>query len=117
MENTKPEISAVDFFHKKPEHFNCSQAILKRFQEEFNIADAEIEAYRAWGGGRAEGGVCGALFAAEGLAQKYLNTSLKEDFQAVAGHSTCKEIKNGKFSCVACVKLAEALLNKKMQEK
>lgn len=53
--------NAVDYFHKEPEKLNCAQSILKAWQEDFEISDETIEEFRQWGGGRAEGGVCGAL--------------------------------------------------------
>jgi hypothetical protein len=59
--------SSQHYFHALPENLNCAQAILKGFQKEFNISDQEIEEFRAWGGGRTKGGMCGALFAAERL--------------------------------------------------
>lgn len=115
MTEKKIKISASDFFHKRPENLNCAQAILKRFQKEFHLNAAEIEAFRACGGGRAEGGVCGALFAAEGLAQEHYKSSLKDEFEAIAGSCTCKEIKARKFPCVSCVNLAEELLEKRIK--
>ena len=58
---------SLSYFHIPPESLNCAQAILKGFQQEFGITDQEIEEFRNNGGGRAEGGICGALFAAEKL--------------------------------------------------
>lgn len=57
--------NSCKYFHVSPENLNCAQAILKGFQKEFNISDTKIEEYRVCEGGRADGGMCGALFAAE----------------------------------------------------
>ena len=103
---------AEDFFHKKPENWNCAQAILKAYQEEFNISDSEIEDFRAFGGGRAKDGICGALFAAEKLLQKRNSDSIKNDFEKEVGSLFCKEIKAKKFPCEACVKIADKLLSR-----
>lgn len=54
---------SVLYFHTTSENLNCAQAVLKGFKEKF-ASDKEIEDYRAWGGGSAKGGKCGALFAA-----------------------------------------------------
>lgn len=67
MNKQENRISSEKYFHVLPQNLNCAQAVLKGFQNEFQISEKEIEEYRAWGGGRAEGGVCGALFAAERL--------------------------------------------------
>ena len=99
-----------DFFHKKPENWNCAQAILKAYQEEFNISDSEIEDFRAFGGGRAKDGICGALFAAEKLLQERDSGSIKNDFEKEVGSLFCKEIKAKKFPCADCVRIADELL-------
>jgi len=49
-------------FHGK-DKLNCAQAVLRTFQAEFGISDQEIGSAANAGGGRAEGGACGALHA------------------------------------------------------
>ena len=102
--------NAEEFFHKKPENWNCAQAILKAYQEEFNISDFEIETFQAFGGGRAKDGICGALFAAEKLLQETKSGSIKKDFEKEVGSLFCKEIKAEKFPCADCVRIADELL-------
>jgi hypothetical protein len=105
-------IKSDQYFHILPENLNCAQAVLKGFQKEFNIADSEIEEYRAWGGGRVEGGMCGALFAAERLLGQIGKESVIQEFQKKAGSTLCKEIKANKFSCPECVRIADELVEK-----
>jgi hypothetical protein len=108
MSRTKSHL----YFHVLPENLNCAQALLKGFQKEFDIADCEIEEYRAWGGGRAEAGMCGALFAAERLLCQVGKESVIQEFQKQAGSTLCKEIKANKFSCSECVRIADELVEK-----
>jgi hypothetical protein len=103
-----------EYFHVLPEKLNCAQAVLKGFQKEFNITDQEIEEYRAWGGGRAKDGVCGALFAAERLLLQVDKPSIENEFIAVAGDFRCVDIKKGKFPCLDCVRIADELVEKNL---
>ena len=103
-----------EYFHALPEKLNCAQAILKGFQVEFKISDSEIEVYRAWGGGRAEGGVCGALFAADRLLHQIKKESIAVEFNKEAGGILCAEIKSNKFSCAECVRIADELIDKQL---
>jgi len=102
-------------FHVQPENLNCAQAILKGFQKEFAVTDQEIEEYRAWGGGRAQDGICGALFSAERLLAQAGKPSITEEFNARAGDIRCREIKAIKFSCIDCVRLADELIEKRIK--
>jgi len=101
-----------EYFHSLPEKLNCAQSVLRGFQDQFNISDAEIEEYRAWGGGRAEGGVCGALFAAERLLRQIGKESVIEDFRNQGGGILCTEIKEKKFTCAEYVRMADELVQK-----
>ena len=105
-----------EYFHVLPEKLNCAQALLKGFQKEFNISEAEIEEYRAWGGGRAEGGICGALFAAERLLRQVGKPSIEDEFIVITGHRNCIDIKKGKFPCLDCVRVADELVEKNLQK-
>lgn len=107
-------IKSEDYFHSLPENLNCAQAILKGFQKEFDITDQEIEEYRAWGGGRAEGGMCGALFAAERLLRQIGKKSVVEEFNKKAGGLLCSEIKEKQFTCTKYVRIADELVQKNL---
>ncbi len=87
---------------------NCAQAVLKAFQLQMDIPEDIIDSFKAFGGGRAPEGVCGAAFAAEFILGM-LDTD-DEGMNAVAylaaqaGSAKCKEIKaSGAFSCLSCV--------------
>jgi len=111
MEN---RVKSHHYFHTQPYDLNCAQAILKGFQKEFNISDIEIEDYKAWGGGRAEGGMCGALFAAERLLGQIGKDSVIQKFIKSTGSPLCMEIKKRKFTCVECVRIADELVEKNL---
>jgi len=108
-----PRKRSEEYFHVLPEKLNCAQAVLKGFQKEFEISDCEIEEYRAWGGGRVEGGTCGALFAANRLLHQAGKESIEKEFRLIAGHTCCQEIKQGGFPCLDCVRIADELVEKK----
>ena len=103
------------YFHTFPENLNCAQAVLKGFQKEFGISDQEIEEFRAWGGGRAEGGTCGALFAAEHLLRHIEKESLNKEFGIKAGGTLCAEIKEKRFTCAEYVRIADELVEKNLK--
>ena len=103
------------YFHLQPDNLNCAQAILKGFQQEFNITDQEIEEYRAWGGGRAQNGICGALFSAEKLLKQADKPGITNEFRAIVGKTHCLDIKEIKFSCIDCVRIADELLEQRIK--
>ena len=114
MKEVNKRIKSEEYFHVLPEKLNCSQAILKGFQKEFDITDQEIEEFRAWGGGRAEGGVCGALFAAEHLLRQIGKKSVVGEFYKKAGGVLCSDIKEKQFTCAEYVCIADELVQKNL---
>ncbi len=95
------------------EKLNCAQSILKAYRHRKDITQHEIDAARALGGGRAPGGVCGALHAAllllDGNATK---ESVRVSFIERAGSEQCREIRAKKIiTCGQCVELAAELLD------
>ena len=103
------------YFHLLPENLNCAQSVLKGFQKEFNISDEEIEVYRAYGGGRVDGGMCGALFAAERLLRQTGKESVIEEFRQKAGGLLCSEIKEKQFTCAKYVRMADELVEQNLK--
>jgi len=96
------------------ERLNCAQSILKAFGHRKDMTGNEIEVARAFGGGRAAGGVCGALHAAlllvDGPDRKL---ALRAAFAERAGAEQCREIRNRKIiTCGQCVELAAELLER-----
>lgn len=112
------EKDAVKYYHGE-ENFNCAQAILKAYQEEFDIKDEQIDEYKDFGRGRAEGGLCGAIFAVKKLiGNQKLSEHVEQSFShAAGGVPTCREIRKLKqLSCRGCVKTASQLLHKHLEE-
>ena len=104
-------MNSQNYFHTKPENLNCAQAILKGFQKELNIPESRIAEFKAWGGGRAPEGICGALFAAEILLAEQGKPSIKEKFKTKVGNVNCLAIKREcKVPCIDCVRIADELM-------
>ena len=106
-------LKASDHFHG-PEHYNCAQSVLVHFG-----ADAETVAeFKAFGGGRAPEGLCGALHAARHLLNDEKRfAELRSEFAARTGGAvTCRELKGGaRVPCTVCIDLAAGLLAEKMR--
>lgn len=94
------------------ERLNCAQSVLRAFQPHRNIPEEDILKAKLHGGGRAEAGLCGALFAALQLAgEPEARQRLRNAFVAAAGADTCREIKRtARTPCVECVRIAASLL-------
>lgn len=94
------------------ERLNCAQSILKAFGHRKDMTQNEIDVAQAFGGGKAAGGVCGALYAALLLQEDPgKKQRLRESFAARADSELCREIRARKrISCVQCVELAAELL-------
>ena len=104
--------NASDYFHKE-DAYNCAQAILRSFQSEYSISQKMIDSYSAYGGGRAEDGLCGALYAAKTMLNDPGKTELlKKEFLKKAGSVKCREIlKLKKLPCADCVDLAAKVVD------
>jgi len=115
MENQNKRIKSELYFHILPENLNCAQAVLKGFQQEFKISNQEIDESRALGGGRAQEGICGALFSAERLLRQAGKAGITEEFNRIVGKTNCLDIKDTKFPCIECVRIADELVENKMK--
>lgn len=110
---------AENYYLGKPgfTRLNCAQAVLKAFQEKYDIEEERIQGFKLYGGGRAEGGLCGAYYAAKVLLEEHAPdqiADLEESFHQQAGALRCKEIKSGtKFPCVDCVKACVGFIEEK----
>lgn len=105
------DIKASDYFHG-PHGYNCAQAVLKTFQEKYNIPDETIAEYAKFGGGRALDGLCGALYALHHILETEEHiTSANEHFKEKAGSTKCRDIKKlNKLTCKECVDLSARIL-------
>lgn len=112
------EDRAEELFHGK-ERYNCAQAVLKAFEGELNITKEQILSAARKGSGRAEEGLCGALYAARLLvdnegAVKDLNMA----FEKEGGSTECRQIRKlNKLSCRGCVRLAAKSVEHYLLEK
>lgn len=98
-------------FYRASERYNCAQAVLKTFQEEAGVPDAVIKGAARWGHGRAEGGVCGALYAVRALIDDSEQVAkVEQEFAHVAGSTGCRQIRGmSRVTCRECVSLAAGL--------
>jgi len=105
-----PAKRAVEAFRSR--QFNCAQSVLCAFRQEHGVSDERMAEARGHGGGRAEGGRCGALHAALQLTgDAAARDALRKGFTAKAGSEQCREIRKAKtLTCEQCVQLAATLL-------
>ncbi len=111
------EKDAVKYYRGK-ERYNCAQAILRTYQEDLNITDEQIREYKKFGGGNAEGNMCGALFAVNNLVNdKDKLKNIEQYFYHAAGATTCREIRKlKKLSCNGCVEKSSQLLSENIED-
>lgn len=90
---------------------NCAQAVAAAWGKAHGQGPEIAEEFSGLGGGRAENGICGAIYAAGKLLPEE-KEALYSRFQEKAGSIFCKEIRSQKrFSCSNCVETAADLLN------
>ncbi|MFA8436310.1 MAG: C-GCAxxG-C-C family (seleno)protein [Marinifilaceae bacterium] len=111
IEKQRKGNQAANIFHKAPNFFNCAQSILKTFQKEFKVEEIQIKDFKRYGGGRAQDGYCGALFAGMQLLkdQPELQNKLEKHFTSTTGSPKCSDIR-GKRK-LPCRKLVELTAN------
>ncbi len=86
---------------------NCAQAVCHGVQRDDLIASMSD-----CGGGRVEGGTCGALYAATVIAGAEGAELIRERFATLHGETTCRALKQGqRVSCQQCVGTAAQLLD------
>ncbi len=99
---------AAELFHKPPRNYNCSQSVAE-IAGETELA----KTLQPLGGGRAEGGLCGALYVALQLTPEESHEKIKEEFAQLVGDLTCRDIKSkAKTSCQKCVAVGAMLVDK-----
>jgi len=111
---------AESFFHKKPFNFNCTQSIMKSFQEENKFNDELIMDNSRMGGGRAPEGQCGAYYAARLVLkdntdhQTQLDTAFLKEMKSVY----CRDIRPNKIvPCQQIVKLTAEFIENILKTK
>ncbi len=99
-------------FTAVPKKHNCAQAVV----EGCGGSPEQVAAMAACGGGRAPGGLCGALYGAIVLCPEATDT-LKADFAREVGAMTCRDIKTSAGTpCPICVEVAAKLVEKYSQK-
>lgn len=93
---------------------NCGQAIVSAFRDKFPVPEDIANAFSGFGGGKAPGGLCAALYAAHVLLEKNMPDKSEDclrSFSSCAGALRCGEIRKlRKLTCVGCVEEAARLL-------
>ena len=101
---------AGEFFHGRFGD-NCAQAVIRAHADQFRVSEETILEHSKDGGGRAEGGMCGALVAAINLLPDKREL-LIEKFKDSAGSHLCRDIrKDKKVSCRECVDKASMIID------
>lgn len=106
--------SALERFRKQPDPLNCAQSVLYAYQKATEDASIAIADMKPYGGGRAPGGICGALHTACTLAPAKAD-KIKAQFAAATGSIYCRDIKQGhRTACEVCVSEAAQLLGNEL---
>ena len=92
---------------------NCAQSVVHAWDEKHPDRQAGVAAFAPCGGGRAPGGLCGALHAGCALAGDAAETIKREFSEKSGGVLTCREVRAAKkLTCNECVGLAAELLER-----
>src|ERR1035437_1299376 len=106
---------ALQRFRRPPERMNCAEAVLYAYQKISGDIAIAISNMKRLGGGRAPGGLCGALHAACTVAPDRAER-LKARFAEIAGSVVCKEIRRAKqHPCEFCVSESAEILETELQ--
>ena len=98
---------ALSVFRQPPALYNCAQTICAAFGR-----DDLLDLMKNRSGGRAEGGLCGALYAAQYMAGPEHAADIIEGFRAACGAVCCRDLEGGepRVDCRVCVGTAADLL-------
>lgn len=100
--------TAEEIFARVPKTHNCAQSVAAGCGHEELLDDLA-----ACGGGRAPGGLCGALHAALAILPEEKRAEAKAEFIRRIGAADCRTIKTGCGTpCSKCVAVAAALVQK-----
>ena len=101
---------ALAVFRKAPAHINCAQTVIHAWREVTGDTAIPLAEFKPFGGGRAPGGLCGALHAACRIAPDKAE-ALKASFAQRLGSVLCSELRAAKqHPCELCVTHAVELL-------
>lgn len=101
---------ALKVFRQPSERLNCAQAVLHAGREVSGDTSIPLAGLKPFGGGRAPGGLCGALHAAC-VAAPGRTEALKSAFATRLGSLYCRALRAaGEHQCATCVAQAAELL-------
>ena len=103
--------TAIDYHQQR--RGNCAQSVVYAWNLKTQDSRNSEETFAACGGGRAPGGLCGAVYASCELAGA--NAAIIKQFFAekTGGFLTCRDIRmTKKMACSECVGVAAELLEK-----
>jgi hypothetical protein len=101
---------ALKHFRRPPESLNCAQSVLYAYHTVSGDTSIPLAGMKAFGGGRAPGGLCGALHAACAVKPEKADV-LRSRFAEKTGSVLCKEMRQAKVHpCEVCVTEAAQLL-------
>ena len=89
-----------------PIGYNCAQKVAYANQAGQEVIDGLAK----MGGGRAPGGLCGALYSALRLSSETEHERIKAEFSKRLGAETCRELKAKGVPCPTCIATAIELL-------
>lgn len=110
MLKSPDRITADKYFGKTEDKLNCAQAVLKAFQNEFLITEEEIKEFGNYGRGKADNGLCGAIYATNYLMQKKNDKLVLKEFENKLGAIQCKTLKEMKLSCLDILKISDKII-------
>lgn len=103
---------ATDTFRTSPYLHNCAQAVAFKYRDALGADEKQVLArFANCGSGRAEGGVCGALYAALAVRPDAADEVTRRFKEKTQGYTTCLEIKRlSGVPCPVCVQAADDIL-------
>jgi hypothetical protein len=105
---------ALEHFRRPPERLNCAQSVLYAYQKVSGDAALSISDMKAFGGGRAPGGLCGALHTACTVVPEKAE-SLRARFAEITGSVLCREMREAnRYPCEVCVSESAQLLEEEL---
>ena len=111
-------MNCTDTFRTPPYRHNCAQAVAYKYASLLGISPEEaLERFATCAAGRAPGGLCGALYAAQQLAPSQSDAIRERFAQVTGGHLACSDIKGlSGTPCPVCVDTIDKILASLCQE-
>ncbi|MBQ3634802.1 MAG: hypothetical protein II951_04205 [Bacteroidales bacterium] len=107
-------MKATDTFRHPAYRHNCAQALAFKYHADLGLSPEQaLEKFADLAAGRAPGGLCGALFAAQQILPSKADEVTKAFADKTDGYLTCKALKGeGRVPCPLCVDLADSVVER-----